>query len=136
MKAALLVIQNDSDHAAAKSLVERLMRSGDAADRARMTAQARLIEPLAPAGARSVQGWEIFKAPGMEEFGRPPEMESPPQPRSQDITERPLTHEQIGYTRTTHPGNVPEEPDRTHPTQTCLQHVTQAHIVHIGLLCV
>ncbi len=44
MKATLIVIQNDSDHAEAKSLVERLMRSGDSADQARMTAQARLIE--------------------------------------------------------------------------------------------
>lgn len=44
MKTTLVVIQNDSDHAEAKALVERLMRSSDAADRARMTAQARLIE--------------------------------------------------------------------------------------------
>jgi HTH-type transcriptional regulator / antitoxin HigA len=44
MKATLIVIQNDADHAEAKSLVERLMRSGDSADQARMTAQARLIE--------------------------------------------------------------------------------------------
>jgi HTH-type transcriptional regulator/antitoxin HigA len=44
MKATLIVIQNDADHAEAKSLVERLMRSSDSADQARMTAQARLIE--------------------------------------------------------------------------------------------
>ena len=44
MKTTLVVIQNDSDHAEAKALVERLMRSSDAADQARMTAQARLIE--------------------------------------------------------------------------------------------
>lgn len=44
MKMTLIVIQNDSDHAQAKSLVERLMRSSDSADLARMTAQARLIE--------------------------------------------------------------------------------------------
>ncbi len=44
MKTTLVVIQNDSDHAEAKALVERLMRSSDAANQARMTAQARLIE--------------------------------------------------------------------------------------------
>ena len=43
MKATLIVIQNDADHAEAKALVGRLMRS-DAADRARGLAQARLIE--------------------------------------------------------------------------------------------
>jgi HTH-type transcriptional regulator / antitoxin HigA len=32
------------DHAAAKALIEKLMRSDDAADQARMAAQARLIE--------------------------------------------------------------------------------------------
>ena len=44
MKATLIIIQNDTDHAEAKSLVEKLMRSSDSADLARMTAQARLIE--------------------------------------------------------------------------------------------
>ncbi|MBW4051046.1 MAG: XRE family transcriptional regulator [Proteobacteria bacterium] len=44
MKATLIVIQSDADHAEAKSLVEKLMRSSDSADQARMTAQARLIE--------------------------------------------------------------------------------------------
>jgi HTH-type transcriptional regulator / antitoxin HigA len=44
MKATLIVIQNDADHNEAKSLVERLMRSKDSTDHARMTAQARLIE--------------------------------------------------------------------------------------------
>lgn len=44
MKATLIIIQNDADHAEAKSLVEKLMGSSEAADRARMTAQARLIE--------------------------------------------------------------------------------------------
>jgi len=44
MKATLIIIQNDADHAEAKSLVEKLMRSSDGPDRARMTAQARLIE--------------------------------------------------------------------------------------------
>lgn len=44
MKATLIVIQNDTDHAEAKSLVEKLMRSRDSADQARMIAQARLIE--------------------------------------------------------------------------------------------
>jgi HTH-type transcriptional regulator/antitoxin HigA len=44
MKAMLIVIQNDSDHVQAKALVEKLMGSGDLDDRARMVAQARLIE--------------------------------------------------------------------------------------------
>jgi len=44
MKATLIVIQNDADHAEAKLLVEKLMRSRDAEDQARMVAQARLIE--------------------------------------------------------------------------------------------
>ncbi|HVP83594.1 MAG TPA: hypothetical protein VMS78_02625 [Rhizomicrobium sp.] len=44
MKATLIVIQNEADHAAAKSLVAKLMASSTPADRARMTAQARLIE--------------------------------------------------------------------------------------------
>jgi len=44
MKATLFVIENDRDHAEAKALIEKLMGSDDAADRARMTAQARLIE--------------------------------------------------------------------------------------------
>jgi HTH-type transcriptional regulator/antitoxin HigA len=44
MKATLFVIENDTDHALAKGLIEKLMRSDDPADRARMTAQARLIE--------------------------------------------------------------------------------------------
>jgi HTH-type transcriptional regulator / antitoxin HigA len=44
MKTTLIVIQNDADHAEAKSRVEKLMQSGDPVDQARMTAQARLIE--------------------------------------------------------------------------------------------
>ncbi len=44
MKATLIIIQNDVDHAEAKSLVEKLMHSNDSGDQARMTAQARLIE--------------------------------------------------------------------------------------------
>ena len=44
MKAMLIVIENDADHAEAKKLVEKLMESSDPADLARMTAQARLIE--------------------------------------------------------------------------------------------
>jgi HTH-type transcriptional regulator/antitoxin HigA len=43
MKATLIVIQNEADHAAAKALVAKLM-DGSGADRARMIAQARLIE--------------------------------------------------------------------------------------------
>jgi HTH-type transcriptional regulator/antitoxin HigA len=44
MKATLIIIQNEADHEAAKALVGKLMRSGEADDRARMVAQARLIE--------------------------------------------------------------------------------------------
>ncbi len=44
MKATLFIIENDRDHAEAKALIEKLMGSDDAADQARMLAQARLIE--------------------------------------------------------------------------------------------
>ncbi|MGO9802851.1 MAG: hypothetical protein ACLPTM_10935 [Steroidobacteraceae bacterium] len=44
MKATLFVIENDRDHAEAKALIKTLIGSEDAADQARMTAQARLIE--------------------------------------------------------------------------------------------
>jgi HTH-type transcriptional regulator/antitoxin HigA len=44
MKATLIVIENDADHAEAKVLVEELMGSSDPIDLARMTAQARLVE--------------------------------------------------------------------------------------------
>jgi len=44
MKATLIVIQNEADHAEAKALIERLMSSNDAKDQARMLAQARLVE--------------------------------------------------------------------------------------------
>src|SRR5450631_3411938 len=44
MKATLFVIENDADHALAKGLIEKLMKSDDPADLARMNAQARLIE--------------------------------------------------------------------------------------------
>ena len=44
MKATLFIIENDKDHAQAKGLIEELMGSNDVADRARMAAQARLIE--------------------------------------------------------------------------------------------
>lgn len=44
MKATLIVIENEADHAQAKSLVEKLMESTKPEDRARMVAQARLIE--------------------------------------------------------------------------------------------
>jgi HTH-type transcriptional regulator/antitoxin HigA len=40
----LFIIENDRDHAQARALIEKLMGSSDVADRARMTAQARLIE--------------------------------------------------------------------------------------------
>ena len=61
MKTTLVVIQSDSDHAEAKALVERLMRSSDAADQARMTAQARLIE------AYERTGWPR-RAPSLPEL--------------------------------------------------------------------
>jgi len=44
MKATLIIIENDEDHAEAKALVEELMGSNDPANLARMTAQARLVE--------------------------------------------------------------------------------------------
>lgn len=44
MKATLIIIQNEADHETAKALVRKLMRSSEADDRARMVAQARLIE--------------------------------------------------------------------------------------------
>lgn len=44
MKATLIIIENDRDHAQAKALIEELMGSDDVADQARMAAQARLIE--------------------------------------------------------------------------------------------
>lgn len=44
MKTTLIVIENEADHAQAKSLVEKLMESTKPEDRARMVAQARLIE--------------------------------------------------------------------------------------------
>jgi len=44
MKATLIIIENDNDHAQAKALIDELMGSEDAAARARMMAQARLIE--------------------------------------------------------------------------------------------
>lgn len=44
MKATLIVIQHDADHAEAKELVARLMQSDAEGDRARGLAQARLIE--------------------------------------------------------------------------------------------
>jgi len=44
MKATLIVIQNDADHEEAKALLDKLMRSDEPGKRARMVAQARLIE--------------------------------------------------------------------------------------------
>ena len=44
MRATLIVIQNDADFIEAKALVEALMTSEDPKDRARMAAQARLLE--------------------------------------------------------------------------------------------
>ncbi|MGH8165851.1 MAG: helix-turn-helix domain-containing protein [Woeseiaceae bacterium] len=44
MKATLFVIENDTDHAQAKALVQKLMASNDPAAHARMRAQARLVE--------------------------------------------------------------------------------------------
>jgi HTH-type transcriptional regulator / antitoxin HigA len=44
MKATLIVIQNEADHADAKKLIEKLMGSSNSQDRARLLAQARLVE--------------------------------------------------------------------------------------------
>lgn len=44
MKTTLIVIENEADHAAAKALVAKLMASDTPQDRARMAAQARLVE--------------------------------------------------------------------------------------------
>ena len=44
MKATLIVIENDADHAQAKALTKKLMASSDPQDRQRMVAQARLME--------------------------------------------------------------------------------------------
>jgi HTH-type transcriptional regulator/antitoxin HigA len=44
MKTTLVVIENEADHGQAKALVEKLMGSTKPDDRARMAAQARLIE--------------------------------------------------------------------------------------------
>jgi HTH-type transcriptional regulator/antitoxin HigA len=44
MKASLIVIQNDADHAQAKAHVGKLMASDAPEDRARLVAQAQLIE--------------------------------------------------------------------------------------------
>lgn len=44
MRATLFIIEDDQDHAQAKALIEKLMGSDEAADLARMAAQARLIE--------------------------------------------------------------------------------------------
>jgi antitoxin component HigA of HigAB toxin-antitoxin module len=44
MKATLIEIHNDADFTEAKALVEALMGSDDPKDRARMVAQARLVE--------------------------------------------------------------------------------------------
>jgi HTH-type transcriptional regulator / antitoxin HigA len=44
MKTTLIVIQNEADHTDAKRLVEKLVGSSNPQDRARLLAQARLIE--------------------------------------------------------------------------------------------
>jgi HTH-type transcriptional regulator/antitoxin HigA len=44
MKATLIVIENDADHAQAKALVDRLMASNDPDSIPKIAAQARLIE--------------------------------------------------------------------------------------------
>src|ERR1700689_799418 len=44
MKATLVIVENDRDHQQAKALVEKLMDFTDPSDRARLIAQARLIE--------------------------------------------------------------------------------------------
>jgi HTH-type transcriptional regulator/antitoxin HigA len=44
MKVTLIIVQNEADHRAALALIDKLMASGDPGDRARMAAQARLVE--------------------------------------------------------------------------------------------
>jgi len=44
MKTTLIVIENDADHAEAKALVVKLMKSRKSEDRARLLGQARLVE--------------------------------------------------------------------------------------------
>ena len=44
MRTTLIVIQDEADHMAAKKLIAKLMGSTDPNDRARMVAQARLVE--------------------------------------------------------------------------------------------
>jgi HTH-type transcriptional regulator / antitoxin HigA len=44
MKTTLIVIQDEADHADAKKLIEKLLGSSAPNDRARMVAQARLVE--------------------------------------------------------------------------------------------
>lgn len=44
MKATLIIVQNDADHRAALALIDQLITSDTPADRARMLAQARLVE--------------------------------------------------------------------------------------------
>jgi HTH-type transcriptional regulator/antitoxin HigA len=44
MKATLILIESDADHAQAKALVDKLMASESPSDHAKLTAQARLIE--------------------------------------------------------------------------------------------
>lgn len=53
MKATLIVIQNDADHAEAKALVARLMRSNAESDRVRGLAQARSSRPMRRPGGRA-----------------------------------------------------------------------------------
>jgi len=53
MKATLIIIENDNDHAQAKALIDELMGSEDAADRVRMMAQARLIGAFEPSSVRA-----------------------------------------------------------------------------------
>jgi HTH-type transcriptional regulator/antitoxin HigA len=44
MKATLVLIENDKDHAQAKAAIDKLMRADNPADDAKIAAQARLIE--------------------------------------------------------------------------------------------
>jgi HTH-type transcriptional regulator/antitoxin HigA len=44
MKATLIIIQNETDHAQAKELIQKLVPSDDPDDQARLAAQAQLVE--------------------------------------------------------------------------------------------
>jgi len=70
MKATLIVIQNDADHAQAKAQVGKLMASDSPEDRARLVAQAQLIEAYERARwPRRAPGLPVLLAYLMDQHG-------------------------------------------------------------------